>query len=249
VLSFATKCATIVSAISSISKTTSASGANYRSNDATSGVTYSGTCKFTTYGLPVNLPFFVGYPHEDPAFYVERFEEILISNFITRPEYYLIWFPNTLVEGAYTWYRSNAMGSFQTWRHLQAVFLQQFRPVIGQQQALAALTDIRQGPSEDIISYIRRFRVVCIRYVGTLLNDETIKHYFIQGFDRYSTRREVLSRRSVTTEDAINAALEVEVVDKEDDRMERRTNEPIPAFISLTHRPNDFPGYSHQSNP
>jgi hypothetical protein len=31
----------------------------------------------------VNLPSFVGYPHEDPAFHVERFEEILISNLIT----------------------------------------------------------------------------------------------------------------------------------------------------------------------
>jgi hypothetical protein len=199
--------------------------------------------------MPVNLPSFAGYPHEDPAFHVERFEEILISNLITRPEYYLIWFPNTLVEGAYAWYRSNATGSFQTWRQLQATFLQQFRPVTGQQQALAALTDIRQGSSEDVTSYIRRFRVVCTRYVGTLLNDETIRHYFIQGFDRHSTRREVLSKRPVTTEDAINAALEVEVVDKEDDRMERRTTEPIPAFILLTHRPNDFPGYSHQSNP
>jgi hypothetical protein len=68
--------------------------------------------------MPVNLPSFVGYPHEDPTFHVERFEEILISNLITRPEYYLIWFPNTLVEGAYAWYRSNAIGSFQTWRQL-----------------------------------------------------------------------------------------------------------------------------------
>jgi hypothetical protein len=185
--------------------------------------------------MPVNLPSFAGYPHEDPAFHVERFEEILISNLITRPEYYLIWFPNTLVEGAYAWYRSNATGSFQTWCQLQAAFLQQFRQVTGQQQALAALTDIRQGPSEDITSYVRRFRVVCTRYVGTLLNDETIRHYFIQGFDRHSTRKEVLSRRLVTTEDAINAALEVEVVNKEDDRMERRTNEPVPAFIPLTH--------------
>jgi hypothetical protein len=131
------------------------------------------------------------------------------------------------VEGAYAWYRSNATGSFQTWRQLQAAFLQQFRPVTGQQQALAALTDIRQRPSEDITSYICRLRMVCTRYVGTLLNDETIRHYFIQGFNRHSTRREVLSRRPVTTEDAINAALEVEVVDKEDDRMERRTNEPV----------------------
>jgi hypothetical protein len=73
--------------------------------------------------IPVNLPSFAGYPHEDPAFHVERFEEILISNLITRLEYYLIWFPNTLVEGTYAWYRSNATGSFQTWRQLQAAFL------------------------------------------------------------------------------------------------------------------------------
>jgi hypothetical protein len=195
--------------------------------------------------IPVNLPSFVGYPHEDPTFHIERFEEILISNFITRPEYYVIWFPNTLVEGTYAWYRSNATRSFQTWHQLQTAFLQQFRPVTGQQQALAALTDIRQRPSKDITSYIRRFRVVCTRYVGTLLNDETIRHYFIQSFDRHSTKREVLSRRPVTTEDAINTTLEVELVDKEDDRMERRTNDPIPTFIPLTHRPNDFPGYSH----
>jgi hypothetical protein len=81
--------------------------------------------------MPVNLPSFAGYPHEDPAFRVERFEEILISNLITRPEYYLIWFPNTLVERAYAWYRSNATGSFQTWCQLQAAFLQQFRLVTG----------------------------------------------------------------------------------------------------------------------
>jgi hypothetical protein len=62
--------------------------------------------------MPVNLPSFASYPHEDLAFHVERFEEILISNLITRPKYYLIWFPNTLVEGAYAWYRSNATWSF-----------------------------------------------------------------------------------------------------------------------------------------
>jgi hypothetical protein len=54
--------------------------------------------------MPVNLPSFAGYPHEDPAFHVERFEEILISNLIIQPKYYLIWFPNTLVEGAYVGY-------------------------------------------------------------------------------------------------------------------------------------------------
>ena len=49
-LSSATKCATAVLAISSTLGTTFAIGANYRSNDATSRVTYFDTCKFTIYG-------------------------------------------------------------------------------------------------------------------------------------------------------------------------------------------------------
>jgi hypothetical protein len=44
-------------------------------------------------------------------------------------------------------------------------------------------------------------------------------------------------------EAAIVAALEVEVIDKENDRMLRRAEEPIPAFIPLYHRPNEFPHY------
>ncbi|CAK9235779.1 unnamed protein product [Sphagnum jensenii] len=42
---------------------------------------------------------------------------------------------------------------------------------------------------------------------------------------------------------AIVAALEVEVIDKENDRMLRRAKEPIPTFIPLYHRPNEFPRY------
>ena len=183
--------------------------------------------------MPPNLPRFSGSRNEDPTVHIERFEELLISSLVTEPEYYLIWFPTTLTGTAYAWYRSHPARTFTTWNQLQAAFLRQFRPETGQQQALVALTSIRQGPSEDISSYVRRFRVVCTRYVGTLLNEDTIKYYFLQGFDRNSTRREVLTRRPITLEDAIRAALDVDMIDKENDRMEKRTNEPIPSFIPI----------------
>jgi hypothetical protein len=115
--------------------------------------------------------------------------------------------------------------------------------VIGQQQALAALTNIKHGPSEDITSYVRRFRVVCTQYVGNLLNDDTIRHYFIQGFSMPSTIRDILNMRPRNLEAAIFVALEVAVIDKENDRMLRRAEEPIPAFIPLYHPPNEFPRY------
>jgi hypothetical protein len=41
-------------------------------------------------------------------------------------------------------------------------------------------------------------------------------------------------------EATIFAILEVEVIDKENDRMLRRAEEPILAFIPLYHRPNEF---------
>jgi hypothetical protein len=41
----------------------------------------------------------------------------------------------------------------------------------------------------------------------------------------------------------IFASLEVEVINKENDRMLRRVEEPIPTFIPLYHHPNEFPRY------
>ncbi len=58
-----------------------------------------------------------------------------------------------------------------------------------------------------------------------------------------STIRDILNMRPRNLETAIVAALEVEVIDKENDRMLRRAEEPIPAFIPLYHRPNEFPRY------
>ena len=189
--------------------------------------------------IPTNLPKFSGSRHEDPTAHVERFEEMLVSSLVTDPGHYLIWFPNTLMDSAYSWYRSHAPRTFTTWDQLQKAFLRQFRPETRQQQALAALTNIRQGHTEDITSYVRRFEAVCTRYVGNLLNDSTIRHYFIQGLERNSTRRDVLTRRSITLADAVVAALEVEVIDKEHERMERRIEEPIPSFIPIIHQPSE----------
>ena len=169
--------------------------------------------------IPIHLPKFSGSPHEDPTAHVERFEELLVSSLVTNPSHYLIWFPNTLMDSAYSWYRSHAPRTFTTWDQLQIAFLRQFRLETGQQQALATLTNTCQGPTEDITAYVRRFQAVCTRYVGILLNDSTIRHYFIQGMDRNSSRRDVLTQRPITLADAITTALEVEVIEKEQERM------------------------------
>ena len=140
---------------------------------------------------------------------------------MTNPGHYLIWFSNTLMDSAYSWYRSHAPRTFTTWDQLQIAFLRQFRPEIGQQQALAALTNTRQGPTKDLTAYVRRFQAVCTRYVGILLNDSTIRHYFIQSMDWNSSRRNGLTWQPITLADAIITALEVEVIEKEQERMEK----------------------------
>jgi hypothetical protein len=79
--------------------------------------------------------------------------------------------------------------------------------------------------------------------VGNLLNDDTIRHYFIQGFSMPSTIQNILNMRPKNLDATIVIALEVKVIDKENDRMLQRENEPIPAFILLYHYPNEFPRY------
>ena len=65
--------------------------------------------------IPTYLPKFSGSPHKDPMAHVERFEELLVSSLVTNPGHYLIWFPNTLMDSAYSWYRSHAPRTFTTW--------------------------------------------------------------------------------------------------------------------------------------
>ena len=68
--------------------------------------------------IPTNLPKFSGSRHEDPTAHVERFEEVLVSNLVTDPGHYLIWYPNTLMDFAYSWYRSYVPRTFTTWDQL-----------------------------------------------------------------------------------------------------------------------------------
>ena len=145
------------------------------------------------------------------------------------------------MDSAYSWYGFHVSQTFTTWDQLQIAFLRQFCLGAGQQQALAALINTCQGHTKDITSYIKRFQVVCTCYVGTLLNDSTIRHYFIQGMDQNSTRRDVLTWRPIILTNAITAALKVEVIEKEQERMEKQMEEPIPSFIPITHQPNEAP--------
>ncbi len=91
----------------------------------------------------VNLLKFSRTRNEDPAAHVERFVEVLITSLVTDPNYYLVWFPTTLNGFAYVWYRSQSAGTFASWQELQVAFLWQFRPEVGQQNALMALSNIR----------------------------------------------------------------------------------------------------------
>jgi hypothetical protein len=161
---------------------------------------------------------------------------MLITSLVTDPNYYLVWFPTTLHGSAYAWYRSHKAGTFASWQEFQTAFLRQFCPEIRQQNALMALSNIKQGADEDITSYVRRFKVVCTRFVGQMLTDDTIKHYFIQGFNKNSTIQDILNRRPTTLNDAITAALEVEIIERENERMWRQEENPISEFIPLYHR-------------
>lgn len=46
--------------------------------------------------------------------------------------------------------------------------------------ALRALASLKQGRKEEIPAYIRRFDLVCTQFLGTMLNVDTLKKFFIQ---------------------------------------------------------------------
>jgi hypothetical protein len=77
--------------------------------------------------------------------------------------------------------------------------------------------------------------VVCTRFVGQMLTDDTIRHYFIQGLNKNSTIRDILNRHPNTLNDAITATLEVEIIDRENERMWRCEENSILEFIPLYH--------------
>ena len=187
--------------------------------------------------MPSYFPKFGGLPHEDPSTHIERYIEVMLANVIAEDTYKLVWFSTTLEGIAYEWYRSHDEGTFRDWRALQTAFLRQFRPEMGQQSALVALTNMRQGPSEGITSYIRRFETVVTRYVGTLLTNDTIKFYFIQGFNKQGTIREILNSNPQDLEEAKAEARRIEGVDKQNERMWNCTIAPVPAFLPTTYIP------------
>ena len=187
--------------------------------------------------MPSYFPKFSGLPHEDPSTHIERYIEVMLANVIAEDMYKLVWFSSTLEGVAYEWYRSHDEGTFRDWQALQTAFLRQFRPEMGQQSALVALTNMRQGPSEGITSYIRRFEMVVTHYVGTLLTNDTIKFYFIQGFNKQGTIREILNSNPQDLEEAKAEARRIEGVDKQNERMWNCTIAPVPAFLPTTYTP------------
>ena len=183
--------------------------------------------------IPPNLPLFRGTKNEDPSMHVEQFIELLNTCLITDNRYYLVWFPTTLKDGAYEWYRNHNANTFATWDDLQRAFLDEYRPQVDQSAALTAVASFRQGKDEDITSYIRRFELVVSRYVGNFLADDTLKHFFIQGFAKESTIREILNTRPQTLDAAKRAARIVDEVDKEHNRIWRKEGQYIPSFIPI----------------
>ena len=151
---------------------------------------------------PSHLPKFYGTKDEDLSRHMKRFIERLASSLFTNHGYWLVWFLTTLEGEVYEWYMDHAEGHFRVWDQLQKEFLNEFRREVGQNTALRALINVRQGREEKISVYIRRFDMVCARYVGTLLNDDTLKQFFIQRFIKSSTIIGVLEKNPRTLAEA-----------------------------------------------
>ena len=122
------------------------------------------------------------------------------------------------------------------WVQMQRKFLNEFRPEVGQSTALRALASLKPGRDKEISTYIRRFDLVCIRFVGTMLNDDTLKQFFIQGFFKSGTIRRVLERNPPTLADAKAATRGIESIDKNYERLWRKEDESIPQFIPIRPR-------------
>lgn len=65
---------------------------------------------------------------------------------------------------------------------MQRELLNEFRLEVGLSTTLRVLVLLRHGRDDEISAYIRRFELVCTRFVGKMLNNDTLKQFFIQGF-------------------------------------------------------------------
>lgn len=118
----------------------------------------------------------------------------MTSSLITNPGYWLVWFLTTLEGKAYERNKDYAEGHFRGWEQLKTEFLKDFRPDVGQSTALRILASLKQDREEEILAYIRIFDLVCTRFVGTILNDYTLKKFFIQESLKLKRIRGVLEK-------------------------------------------------------
>ena len=109
-----------------------------------------------------------------------------------------------------------------TWDQLLRKFLTEYMPEVDQSMTLRTLAVMRQREDESITAYIRRFDLVRFRYVGVALNEETLRHFFIQGFAKPTTIRSVMKRNLVTLADAKMAARKIEQFEKDYEKLWRR---------------------------
>lgn len=123
---------------------------------------------------------------------MERYVKVLTSSLVTNPGYCLEWFPTALHVEGYEWYRDHPECHFIEWMQLQREFLNEFCAKVGQSTTLKALASLKQGMDEEISAYIWRFDLVCTRFVGTVLDDDTLKQFPIQGFFKPGTIMGVL---------------------------------------------------------
>ena len=71
--------------------------------------------------MPSHLLKFYETKDDDSFRHIERHIERLASSFVTNPGYWLFWFPTTLEDEAYEWYRDHVEGHFRGWEQLQRV--------------------------------------------------------------------------------------------------------------------------------
>ena len=97
--------------------------------------------------------------------------------------------------------------------------MNEFRPDVGQSTVLRALTSLKQCREEEISAYIRIFNLVYTQFVGTMLNDDILKQFFIQEFFKSGIIRGVFEKSPHTLADAKRAAKEIESLDEDHERL------------------------------
>ena len=111
---------------------------------------------------------------------------------------------------------------------MQREFLSESRVEVGQSTALKALASLKLRKDEEILAYIRRFDLMCTHSVGTMLNNGTLKQFFIQGFFKLGTIRSVLQWNLQILADVKIVAKEMEHIDKDNKWLWKKEDESIP---------------------